>query len=170
MSCSPSRTHLNYLGHGGWIWRRFYQANQPNHDSISGRIRPNIAVIVRLILGSISQGTDRIIQVLPCTTRHEDNIAEPCLIGQIVYECFLLQCRHKERDGVSNHRRLHCLLNRLFRPKSKKPLKPRDTGPLFPAQRASNMENVSLWWRFHGLLSFSSQVYIGGRCRYIHCR
>ena len=28
-----------------------------------------------------------------------------------------LQLRHNERDGVSNHRRLDCLFNRLFRPR-----------------------------------------------------
>ena len=33
---------------------------------------------------------------------------------------FSLQWRHDERDGVSNHRRFGCLLNRLFRRKSKK--------------------------------------------------
>ena len=27
----------------------------------------------------------------------------------------ILQWRHDERDGVSNHWRLHCLLNRLFK-------------------------------------------------------
>ena len=31
-----------------------------------------------------------------------------------------LQWRHNGRNGVSNHRRLYCLLNRLFRCKSKK--------------------------------------------------
>ena len=31
-----------------------------------------------------------------------------------------LQWRNNERDGVSNHRRLDCLLNRLFRCRSKK--------------------------------------------------
>ena len=31
-----------------------------------------------------------------------------------------LQWRHNERDGVSNHRCLDCLLNRLFRRRSKK--------------------------------------------------
>ena len=30
------------------------------------------------------------------------------------------QWRHTERDGASNHRPLHCLLNRLFRRRSKK--------------------------------------------------
>ena len=32
----------------------------------------------------------------------------------------MLQWRHNERDGVSNHRRLDCLLNRLFWYRSKK--------------------------------------------------
>ena len=60
-----------------------------------------------------------------------------------------LQWRHNERDGVSNHRRLYCLLNRLFRRRSKRTSKLRNTGLCagncqvtgeFPAQRASNAE------------------------------
>ena len=63
---------------------------------------------------------------------------------------------HNGHDGVSNHQPRHCLLNRLFRGRSKKTSKLRVTGlcagnsPLtgeFPAQRASNAENVSIWWR-----------------------
>ena len=52
-----------------------------------------------------------------------------------------LQWRHNERDGVSNHRRLDCLLNRLFRRRSTKPPKgnPPVTGG-FPSQRASKAE------------------------------
>ena len=69
---------------------------------------------------------------------------------------------HNERDGVSNHRRLDCLLNRSFRRRSKKTSKLRFTGhcegnsPVtgeFPAQRASNAENVSIWWR-HNVWQF----------------
>ena len=69
-----------------------------------------------------------------------------------------LQWRHNERNGVSNHRRYDCLLNRLFRRRSKKTSKLRVTGlcegnpPVtrgFPSQRASNVENVSIWWRQH---------------------
>ena len=69
-----------------------------------------------------------------------------------------LQWRHNERDGVSNHQPHDCLLNRLFRRRSKKTSKLRFTGlctgnsPItgeFPAQRASNAENVSIWWRLH---------------------
>ena len=52
----------------------------------------------------------------------------------------------------------YCLLNRLFRRRSKKTSKLRVTGlcagnlPVtgeFPAQMASNAENVSIWWRHH---------------------
>ena len=69
-----------------------------------------------------------------------------------------LQWRHNERDGVSNHQHHDCLLNRLFRRTSKKTSKLRVTGlcvgnsPVtgeFPTQMASNVENVSIWWRHH---------------------
>ena len=70
-----------------------------------------------------------------------------------------LQWRHNERDCVSNHHPRDCLLNRLSRRRSKKTSKVHVTGlymvnsPVtgeFPAQRASNAENVSIWWRHHG--------------------
>ena len=41
---------------------------------------------------------------------------------------FSLQWYHNGRDGLSNHQRLHCLLNRLFRRWSKKIPKLRVTG------------------------------------------
>ena len=51
-----------------------------------------------------------------------------------------LQWRYNERDGVSNHHPHDCLLNRLFRSRSKKTSKLRVTSLLvtgeFPAQRA----------------------------------
>ena len=62
-----------------------------------------------------------------------------------------LQWRHNERSVVSNHRRRACLLNCLFRRRSRKTSKLRVTGlckgnpPLtggFPSQSASNAENV----------------------------
>ena len=69
-----------------------------------------------------------------------------------------LQWRHSEHDGVSNHQPHDCLLNRLFRRRSKKTSKFRVTGlcegnsPVtgeFPPQRVSNTKNVSIWWRHH---------------------
>ena len=58
---------------------------------------------------------------------------------------------HNKRDGVSNHRRHDCLLNRLFTRRSKKTSKLRVTGlcegnlPMtggFSSQRSSNAEKV----------------------------
>ena len=69
-----------------------------------------------------------------------------------------LQWRHNGHDSVSNHQLYDSLLNRLFRRRSKKTLKLRVTGLCggnspgsgeFPAQMASNAENVSIWWRHH---------------------
>ena len=69
-----------------------------------------------------------------------------------------LQWRHNGRDSVSNHQPHDCLINRLFRRRSKKTSKPRLTGLCagnssgtgeFPAQMASYAENVSIWWRHH---------------------
>ena len=66
--------------------------------------------------------------------------------------------RHNGRSGVSNHQPHDCLLIRSFRRRSKKTSKLRITGlcagnsPVtgeFPAQMASNAENVSIWWRHH---------------------
>ena len=69
-----------------------------------------------------------------------------------------LQWRHNGHDSVSNHQPHDCLLNHLFRRRSKKTSKLRVTGLCvgnspgtseFPAQMASNVENVSIWWRHH---------------------
>ena len=66
-----------------------------------------------------------------------------------------LQWHHNEHPGVSNHRRLDCLFNCLFRLTSKKTSKPvllafcEGNPPVtggFPSQRASNAETVSIWW------------------------
>ena len=71
-----------------------------------------------------------------------------------------LQWRHNGRDRFSNHQPHDCLLNRLFRRRSKKTSKLRVTGLCavnspgtgeFPAQMASYAENVSIWWRHHDL-------------------
>ena len=78
-----------------------------------------------------------------------------------------LQWRHNGRNGVSNHQPRDCLLNRLFRRRSKKTPKLRVTGlcvgnsPVtgeFPTLMASNAENVSIWWRHHGNLCLVNQI------------
>ena len=69
----------------------------------------------------------------------------------------LLQWHHNGSGGISNHQPRHCLLNRLFRRRSKKTPKLRVTGlcagnsPVageFPVQMTSNA-GVSFRWRHH---------------------
>ena len=89
-----------------------------------------------------------------------------------------LQWRHDERDGVSYHQPHHCLLNGLFKRRSKKTSKLRVTGlcagnsPVtgeFPAQMASNAESVSIWWRHHDslfpVIAFFMQIYLCPCCK-----
>ena len=87
-----------------------------------------------------------------------------CYIGSAL----TLQWRHNEHDGVSNYQPHDCWLNCLFRRRSKKISKLRVTGlcagnsPVtgeFPAQMASNAENVSIWWRHYDLMMFCRPVY-----------
>ena len=56
-----------------------------------------------------------------------------------------LQWRHKGCDGASNHQPHDCLLNRLFRRRSKKTSGHR----WIPRTRGSNAENGSIWWCHH---------------------
>ena len=81
-------------------------------------------------------------------------MTEPRMCAMNQEELISLQWRHNECNGVSNHGRLDCLLNRLSRRKSKKTSKLSVTGlfegnsPVtgeFPSQRASDEENVSIW-------------------------
>ena len=78
--------------------------------------------------------------------------------SEISRKWMTLRWRHNGCDSVSNHQPHHCLLNRLFRCRSKKTSKLRATGLCagnspgtgeFPAQMASSAENVSIWWRHH---------------------
>ena len=86
-----------------------------------------------------------------------------------------LQWRHNELAGVSNNQPHHCLLKRLFGCQSKKISKLCVTGlcegnsPVtgeFPAQMASNAENVSIWWRHHGLHWDTRHQLISVRCKH----
>ena len=74
-----------------------------------------------------------------------------------------LRWRHNGSDSVSNHQPYDCLLNYLYRRRSKKTSKLRVTGLCvgnspgtgeFPAQMASYAENISIWWRHHDTVLF----------------
>ena len=82
-----------------------------------------------------------------------------------------LRWRHNGRDSVSNHQPRDCLLNRLFRRRSKKTSKLCVTGLCagnspgtgeFPAQRASDTEDVSIWWRHHVSEIYRSESSLSG--------
>ena len=98
-------------------------------------------------------------QIVACHQIGYKPMHQPMMIHFIDANCFIpLHWRHNGRDGVSNHQPCHCLLNSLFRRRSKKTSKLRVTGlcagnsPVtgeFPAQMSSNAENVSIWWCHH---------------------
>ena len=64
---------------------------------------------------------------------------------------------------ASNHWHLNCLLDRLFRHRSKKtsklhwPLWGESTSDQWPSQRASSVENVSIWWH-HDVIMWVSEL------------
>ena len=100
------------------------------------------------------------------TSLHNWHIADRIGTGAVVrfYSHFIhLRWRHNGRNSVSNHRPYDCSLNRLFRCRSKKTSKLRVTGLCagnppgtggYPAQMASNAENVSIWWRHHEFFTY----------------
>ena len=97
------------------------------------------------------------ISVYVCTVPH---------ISTVIWRFRSLRWRHNELDGVSDHQPHDCLLNCLFGRGSKKTSKLRVTGLCvgnspgtgeFSAQMASNAENVSIWWRHHGLSRYTGQ-------------
>ena len=87
--------------------------------------------------------------------RHfRNHVSEYCLLTSLQW------WHHDEPTGVSNHRCLHCLLSRLFRRRSRQTSKLHVTSLCemnslvaggFPSQRASNTENVSIWWHHHDM-------------------
>ena len=77
---------------------------------------------------------------------------------QLHLEYYWVHKHYNGPDSVSNHQPHDCLLNHLFRRRSKKTSKLHVTGLCegnspgtgeFPAQMAGYAENVSIWWRHH---------------------
>ena len=75
--------------------------------------------------------------------------------------------RHDERDCFSNHQLHDCLLNSLFRRRSRKHQSFASLAFLispvaveFPAQMASNAENVSIWRSYLGNLYFGCKIIV----------
>ena len=79
-----------------------------------------------------------------------------------------LRWRHNGRDGVSNHPPHDCLLNRFIQTQINENITAPRHWPLcgeftgeFPAQMASNAENVSISWRHHEL-KFNNRTVVNG--------
>ena len=103
-----------------------------------------------------------------CTWKpHHLSITEnPCDIHTLrtfnSYGEMPLQWRRNGCEGISNHQPYDCSLSRLFKAQIKETSKLRVTGLCegnspgtgeFPAQKASNAEYFSIWWRHHGIFS-----------------
>ena len=71
--------------------------------------------------------------------------------NETTWRAIVLQWRHNGRHRVSNHQPRDCLLNRLFRRRTKKIKAPRHS-----AQMASYAENVSIWWHHHHFCIFTT--------------
>ena len=132
-----------------WIFGRLYRTENPT--ALRNSTMPQASWIVPKMIASMSQ---------LCGIHHDFPVTLYTL-GICGQWLLLLWC-HNEHDGVSNHQPYDCLLNRLFRRRSKETPKLRVTGLCagnspavgeFPAQRDSNAENVSNWWRHHGLIT-----------------
>ena len=134
---------LNALTRSRWNWRWFL---------LSSFYNPQYSVWYKSqSLFSFSSGKtqQKWMLTLQIQTLSVSTLRQPC-------DWFgTLQWRNNERDGISNHQCLDCLLNLLFRCRLKKTSKlcvthlcegnSLVTGE-FPAQRASNTENVFIWW------------------------
>ena len=74
-----------------------------------------------------------------------------------------LQWRYNERDGVSNHQPHECLLNRLFRRRSKKTSKLRVTGLCAVNSPVTSepvtRQNFSIWWLHHEVSFFDHKTF-----------
>ena len=95
----------------------------------------------------------------------------------IIVSLCTLRWRRNGHGDVSNHQPHHCLLNLLFGCRSKKTSKLRVTGLCawnspgtgeFSAQRASNAENNSIWWRHHVRHGASNQRHINSLLPTLH--
>ena len=79
-----------------------------------------------------------------------------------------LQWRHNEHDGASNHRRLYCLLNRLFRCRSKETSKLRVIGLCVGTSPVNSPHKGPIarkMFPFDGVILLSSGSPPSSRCR-----
>ena len=130
------------------------------------------------LLTQITKSNDRNNQMTSGHHGIETLFTLPSVRGILKYYLIVsLQWRHNEHHGISNPQHIDCLFNHLFRRTRKKTSKLRVTGlceayPLmtggFPSQRASNMENISIWWRHHVAQKLQKVAHVLKQCWFYH--
>ena len=113
--------------------------------------------------GSLTRGGGENVIPGACATCNFANLvrgpyqyAKTVVFGLVIFASFIhfipLQWCHNKRDGVWNHRRLGCLLNRLFRRRPKKTSKLHATGLCEGnSPVTSEFPHVFIWWHHHVL-------------------
>ena len=111
-----------------------------SNDRNCGSIYPHLDRFFNKLVRLVSQKTSKLPIAGPLWEESTDDRWIPLIKGQLCgttqrepdgihhSDAHSLPWHHNERDGVSNHRRLDCLLTRLFRRRSKKTPKLRVAG------------------------------------------
>ena len=132
------------------IWWRHHGWDSPE----THREAYAIMVVADVIALNMHQAISNHQAVIPATTDYENSH----YATYISHNKHTLQWRHNGHDSVSNHQRLYCLLNCFYGHRSSKTSKLCVTGLCegnspgtgeFPAQMATNAENVPIWWHRH---------------------
>ena len=163
---SNTLTHSEFKNHTFKITATFSRDQWVEHRAL----RPHVMIVCwkRNIGGwlchYLSQLKCCLSSLLPEGSREVEHQRDAQCVPQ---HNLAVQWRHNQCDGVSNHQPHNCLPKRLFRHRSKKALKlcvidlcaeNSLVSGKFPAHRASDAENVSIWWRHHELVMSSRSV------------
>ena len=126
------------------------------------------AVMVIWASWCLKSATTRLFFWLIVQTYNKEQLKSPHPIGgSTSHRTKKLQWRHNGRDSVSNHQPHDCLLNLLFRRRSKKSSKLRLTGLFvgnspgtveYPAQMVSLSEKIPIWRRHRDMQSVSVSI------------
>ena len=141
-------------------WRFFFKIQQPslrrcNYGKI---IKPYIFSIIFVFKHTLVYIVISVLSLEGCNLSSRSELNQHTSLHWITVGIISSRWRHNGHDGVSNHQPHYCLLHCLLRHTSKKTSKLRVTGLCagnssgtgeFPAQMASNAENVSISWHHH---------------------
>ena len=142
------------------LWYRGRNVYTHTHTQTQTHTHTYIYNIIYIIYTNVAGSVKFLIDQYPLTInallfvtswKHERSY-----INMVSIRMCPLEWRHNEWNGTWNHQTDDCLLSRLFWHKSKKTSNFRVSGLCeghskvtgeFTTQRASNTDNVSIWWR-----------------------